>query len=240
MLLTLVALALAGLLIAVLVVSGRERAASVSSERSSLVALAQQAREEASALEERVVELDAEVTRLRDAALGAETVGSELATQIGTLGVTAGTEPVQGPGAKVVVSDGETEVSGAEESLSRVLDIDLQQVVNGLWASGAESVAINGQRIGALTAIRSVQEVILVNYTPVVSPYEVLAIGDPRTLPTDFLRSSGGRWLQAVNLSSGIRFTIDSVSSRSVLPAQPVGALRYARPVPADEREDAQ
>lgn len=238
LLLTFAVLALAGLLIGILVAVARQRASAADSERGSLVALAEQARAGTSALEERVVTLDAEVTRLREATLAAETVGSEQAARIRTLGVAAGTEPVEGPGARVVVSDGEADATGPAPSLSRVLDIDLQQVVNGLWESGAESVAINGQRVGALTAIRSVQDVVLVNYVPVVSPYEVVAIGDARTLPTDFLRSSGGRWLQAVNLSSGIGFSIDSMSSPSVLPAQPAGQLRHARPVAVDEPED--
>ena len=123
--------------------------------------------------------------------------------------------------------------------MSRVLDIDLQQVVNGLWEAGAESVSVNGQRIGALTAIRSVQETILVNYEPVVGPYVVQGIGDPRTLPTDFLRSSGGQWLQAVNLSAGLRFSIDAATDDQGLASETVGTLRYASPVPAGEGDES-
>ena len=39
--------------------------------------------------------------------------------------------------------------------MSRVLDVDLQGVVNGLWASGAEAIAVNGQRLTGLTTIRA-------------------------------------------------------------------------------------
>jgi uncharacterized protein YlxW (UPF0749 family) len=117
------------------------------------------------------------------------------------------------------------------------LDIDIQQVVNGLWEAGAEAVAVNGQRVGSLTAIRSVQDVILVNYNPVVGPYDVTAIGDPRSLATGFLRSSGGEWLQAVNLSAGIRFSIDSVADDLTMAGEPAGPLRYARPVTPDSAE---
>ena len=225
---TLVVLALAGLLVSVLVVGSRQQNLAVESERRDLVELAEQERVTVEDLEAAVTELDGEVSTLREAALGSELIGAEQAESIARLSVVAATVPVQGPGARVVVTDSDPR---SASDLGRVLDLDLQQVVNGLWEAGAEAVAVNGERIGPLTAIRSVQEVVLVNYDPVVSPYEVLAIGDPRTLATDFLRSSGGRWLQAVNLSAGIAFTIDAVNDPVVLPGQPVGTLRYASPV---------
>lgn len=232
-LLTTAALALVGLLVVVLVLGSRQQSATVASERAGLVTLAEQARAEVNALEDQVNALDAEVTALRELALDNEVLGQEQAQAVTRVAVESGVQAVSGPGAVVVVEDSEaTDV----DELGQVLDIDLQQVVNGLWAAGAEAVAVNGERVGALTAIRAVQDVILVNYDPVVSPYRVEAVGDPRTLATDFLRSPGGRWLQAVNLSAGIRFSIDSVNEPMVLPGQPVGTLRHAS-VPAQAGE---
>lgn len=225
---TLVVLAVAGLLVSVLVVGSRQQTRVTESERLGLVELAEQERVTVDDLEAAVTELDEEVSALREAALSSDLTGAEQATAISRLSVVAATVPVVGAGARVVVSDADPQAPG---DLGRVLDIDLQQVVNGLWEAGAEAVAVNGERVGPLSAIRSVQEVVLVNYDPVVSPYEVLAIGDPRTLATDFLRSSGGRWLQAINLSAGIGFTIDAMTDGALLPGQPVGTLRYAAPV---------
>lgn len=232
--LTLVMLALVGLLVSVLLVAARQNVATIDSERSSLLALAEQAQAEVTALAERAAALDAEVTALRAQALGSEAVGRDQAELIESRGIAAGTLPVTGPGARVVVDDAAEALDG-DPSLSRVLDLDLQQVVNGLWESGAEAVAVNGQRVGALTAIRSAQDVILVNYSAVVAPYEVSAIGDPRRLPTDFLRSSGGQWLQAVNLSADITFTIDSVTDDIEMPGEAAGVLRHAAPVTGDQ-----
>jgi len=228
---TVLAVAVVGLLLGILVVAAQQRAESVDSERSSLVVLAAQARDEVEVLQSRVSELDAEVRTLREAALGSQRTGTQDAERIQRLGISAGVVPVVGPGARVVVTDGDPAVRGGDEALSRVLDIDLQQVVNGLWEAGAESVQVNGQRVGVLTAIRSVQDVILVNYSPVVGPYSVTAIGDPRTLATDFLRSSGGDWLQAVNVSAGIQFGIDSVADDLPMTGAPAGSLRYAVPL---------
>jgi uncharacterized protein YlxW (UPF0749 family) len=229
--LTLIVVGFVGVLVGVLVVASRSSVASVDSERASLLELANERGEEVTALQERVAALQADVRTLREAALSSESIGSAQARRIDELGIAAGTQPVLGPGAVVTVADAE-QSGGEDDAASRVLDIDLQQVVNGLWEAGAEVVSVNGQRVGALTAIRSVQETILVNYEPVVGPYVVRAVGDPRTLPTDFLRSSGGQWLQAVNLSAGLRFSIDSSTDDQRFAGDPVGALRHATPLP--------
>lgn len=236
---TVATIALVGVLLSVLVVAARQGASDVESERAGLVSLAGQARTEVEALEQQVEQLSDEVRSLREQALGSQTLGAQRAAEIERLALSAGVAPVAGPGARVVLDDGDTDVGGTDSALSRVLDIDVQQVVNGLWESGAEAVAVNGERVGALTAIRSVQDVILVNYTPIVGPYEVTAIGDPRTLPTDFLRSSGGQWLQAVSLSAGIDFSIDSVGSDEPMSGATVATLRYATAVTEQSTQDA-
>ena len=61
--------------------------------------------------------------------------------------------------------------------LARVLDTDIQLVVNGLFASGAEAVAVNGQRITVLSPIRSAGEAVLVGFRPLTPPYTVTAVG---------------------------------------------------------------
>lgn len=232
--------ALAGLLVGVLVVAARDRAAAVDSERERLVALATDAETEVTALQADAANLAEQVATLREQALGSESIGVQRAAQIERWAVGAATTPVSGPGARVVLADGEDAERAGESATSRVLDIDLQRVVNGLWESGAEAVAINGERVGPLTSIRSRAEVILVNYTAVVSPYEIDAIGDPRTLPTDFIRSSGGEWVQLISTSAGVRLVgIEPVMDERVLPAEPVAQLRYAQPGPVDQQEDA-
>src|SRR5665811_2130426 len=49
---------------------------------------------------------------------------------------------VSGPGLVIELDDGE--VTDPEDDAARVQDIDLQIVTNGLWAAGAEAIAING------------------------------------------------------------------------------------------------
>jgi uncharacterized protein YlxW (UPF0749 family) len=223
---TAVTVALVGVLVGVLVVASRAQSDRVASERQDLVALAEEGRAEVSALQAQVAELDAQVSQLQQTALDGEALGGQTQQQLQALGVAAATTAVSGPGARVTLQDAPE--GGADDSGGRVLDVDLQQVVNGLWQAGAEAVAINGQRVGPLTAIRSAEQVVLVNYNPVTAPYVISAIGDPRALPAAFLRSDGGQWLQAVQVSDGLQFTIDGVAEPMDLPAQPVGSLRYA------------
>ncbi|MFI2371117.1 DUF881 domain-containing protein [Streptomyces sp. NPDC018833] len=158
--------------------------------------------------------------------------------QGGLVGLLAGATEVQGPGVKLVVDDakgtdqsgdGPRESSGFADT-GRVRDRDMQRVVNGLWESGAEAVAINGQRLTALSAIRAAGDAILVDNRPLVPPYTVLAVGKANKLSTTFQDSVDGQYLHALQENFGIRFSISD--ERTVrLPAAPSLIVRTAEPM---------
>jgi uncharacterized protein YlxW (UPF0749 family) len=85
-----------------------------------------------------------------------------------------GLRKIIGDGVVVKLSDGPT---GPVDDKARVLDYDLQRVVNALWAAGAEGIAINGQRLTSVTPIRKAGGVIKVGNRSILGPYEVLAVG---------------------------------------------------------------
>jgi uncharacterized protein YlxW (UPF0749 family) len=179
-----------------------------------------------------VAAAEAEVAALSEAVLTQQGAGSQLLAEVAATGIAAGTTPVEGPGLRVVVDDAEPDASGSTPEGGRVLDVDLQQVVNGLWAAGAEAVAVSGQRLAATSAVRSANDVVLVNYEPVFPPYRVEALGDPRRLPTAFAATDGGRWLQSLVSLYDVRATIDPVDPGEdpiVLPGGPV-TVRAAEP----------
>ncbi|MEU3603645.1 DUF881 domain-containing protein [Streptomyces sp. NPDC006798] len=163
---------------------------------------------------------------------------SEGGDQGRTVALLAGATEVEGPGVKLVVDDakgtgggdggGPRETSGFSDT-GRVRDRDMQRVVNGLWESGAESVAINGQRLTALSAIRAAGDAILVDNRPLVPPYTVLAVGDGKKLNTTFQDSADGHYLHALRENFGIRFSI-STEDRVRLPAAPSLIVRTAEP----------
>jgi uncharacterized protein YlxW (UPF0749 family) len=163
--------------------------------------------------------LRAEVSRARDEKLTTTRSGRARAEALARLELVTGAVAVTGPGARVTVDDAPSGPGeGDDADLGRVQDRDLQLVVNGLWAAGAEAVAVNGYRITARSAIRSAGESILVDYRPVSPPYRVEAIGEEDRLAARFVDGPGGRALSTLGSTYGIRFTSESVA-RLTLPA---------------------
>lgn len=140
----------------------------------------------------------------------------------------SGVVAVTGPGLRVELSDAPAADGQDEPDLDhRVQDVDLQVVVNGLWAAGAEAVAINGTRLTTTTAIRSAGSAVLVDLVAMSSPYDVDAIGDSATLQTQLALGSAGQHLAT------LRDTYDigvAVSARTDLRLPGTGqvTLRYA------------
>lgn len=155
--------------------------------------------------------------------------------------VASGTTAVTGPGLVVTVSDGPGAAGdGASDPRdvdpdvdARVQDGDLQRVANGLWSSGAEAVAINGQRLTAATAIRSAGGAVLVNFRPLSPPYRVEAVGSPNALAAAFALTPAARWLQALSDQYGIGVQV-STSEELELPALDAQRLYSAR-VPEEQ-----
>ncbi len=198
-----------GLLLTVAAVKVQHDAGVASAERASLVAQIRETSERTSALEQRATELENDVLAIESEALRNLDVSDELRRTMAATQAVVGTTAVTGPGIVIEINDADPgAVANQDCGPSNVLDYDLQQIINGLWAVGAEAVSINGERITPLTAIRSVDDVILVNIRPVGPPYVVRAIGDPQALEIDFVDGSGGQWLRSIYLDCGIQSTI--------------------------------
>ena len=175
-------------------------------------------------------QLAAEVSALQQDALRAQDPALLATTQ--RWSIAAGTAPVGGPGLRVVLSDAPGVADDPENLDLRVQDVDLQVLVNGLWAAGAEAVAINGQRVAATTAIRSAGSAVLVDLVPLVGPYTVEAIGDAADLQTKLARSTAGQHTAMLHATYGIGVDITS-QPKLALPASGATSLRAAA-VPAD------
>jgi uncharacterized protein YlxW (UPF0749 family) len=161
----------------------------------------------------------------------------QLADRIQLLGVVSGSLAVQGPGLRVTVDDAPGSAASpdadahdqAAADQGRVQDRDLQTVVNGLWAAGAEAISINGQRLTALSAIRSAGQAILVDFRPLSPPYVISAVGDPDPMQALFANGSGGRYLHALSENFQIPSEVTQVKSLS-LPASSGLTLHEAVP----------
>jgi uncharacterized protein YlxW (UPF0749 family) len=227
----------AGLVVAALVVTlgaaeARISAPVVAKEREELIDRINAETRAADTLESDIDALRSDVSERQRKAL--ERHGGDQGELVALL---AGATPVEGSGVKLVVDDakntdqgggGPRESSGFADT-GRLRDRDMQRVVNGLWESGAEAIAINGQRLTALSAIRAAGDAILVDNRPLVPPYTVLAVGDGKKLATDFRGSADGQYLQALKESFDIRTSI-SDQAKVRLSAAPSLIVRTAEP----------
>lgn len=226
---TLAALTLLGLLLSIAAVQKRQSAPAVAQEKAELVERIRAESARNDRLAARADALEEEVTVLQDSVLTSTASGQELRERLVMLEAHAETSRVAGPGIRIIVDDAPPdEVSGLVDEQGRILDIDLQQAVNGLWAAGAEAIAINGQRLTGLTAIRGANKSITVDYRPLARPYVIEAIGDPDSIEARFAENRGGAWLHDLQKKHGIRLEISSVDELT-LPGKSGNQLRYAR-----------
>ncbi len=142
--------------------------------------------------------------------------------------------PVTGAGLALTVSSQSQSVSqgGRVTSTferSSVTDIDLQEIKDLLWKSGAEAIALNNHRLGPQTSIRHAGSAVLVGTEAVDPPYVFTVIGDARTM-TDMMKSGIGKELMDSLDKRGITASFQSRSSLS-LPAAASTAISHAHAV---------
>jgi uncharacterized protein YlxW (UPF0749 family) len=227
-------LVLAALVVTVGAAQARVAAPVVAKERQELIDRIDRETETADNLEGTVDKLRDDVSARQRAALR-QSGGSERADLVAIL---SGATAVHGPGVKLVVNDareastssgGGPPTTDGFSDTGRLRDRDMQRVVNGLWAAGAEAVSVNGQRLTALSAIRAAGEAILVDNKPLVPPYTVFAVGNGDRLSTRFQNGADGLYLHTLEDNFGIRAEI-SVESDLRLPAAPSVIVRTAKP----------
>ena|SRR5215210_2703915 len=227
-------LVMIGLLLATAALQVRDRAPAAAQARDALTAEIEQRTATADRLEADLQELRASVAAARDDALGLTSTGSELAATLTGLEAVTGAGAVQGPALVVHLEDaddagteGRTDLRAGQSSTEgRVTDRDLQTIVNEVWAAGAEAVAINGQRLTSLSAIRSAGEAILVDFRPLSPPYDLIAVGDSQTMQSRLIDGFGGSYLQVLR-NYGIDYTVKTRDSVR-LPAAAGLPVRYA------------
>lgn len=223
-----VGLLLIGLVLAGAVVEVRERATATNEARSALLDEVQRRVSAVDAAAADLAVLRADIGRMRDEALAAGGApGAATGEQLERLELASGSVPVEGPGLTVTIDDAEP-VDGPPRAEDRVLDRDLQSLVNGLWAAGAEAVSVNDQRLTSLSAIRSADIAILVDYRPLLPPYVVRAVGDARAMEPAFADSTAGRELRLLVDNYGFRFDV-ARTERLRLPGAAALSLRTAR-----------
>ncbi len=192
--------------------------------RTALIEQIQRKRAATDDLEARTEALRSEITALRDRNLDGAAI-ARLRTLEGVTGLTR----VRGDGIAVMLGDGRRTVrSDGKTDDGRVRDLELQLVVNELWAAGAEAVSVNGQRLTATTTIRLAGEAILVDKRPVSSPYEVIGLGRDE-LRNRFQKSIKVQGLRQMVKELGMRYELRELENHTMA-AAPEPQLRFASP----------
>ncbi len=202
--------------------------------RQALIADISTQRADGDLLQERLVEVRDEATRAREELLAATTRGQAALDELDQAETGAGLTAVRGPGLSVTLTDAPAPEDGGD-NLGRILDRDIQAVVNELWAADAEAVAIDGQRLGPTTSIRSAGQAILVDFRPVTNPYVIEAIG-PAGMFDQLLESTAVRTLASYVSAFGLGLDIAPMDQLDLPPA--TGAV-VTEAEPVELRGDA-
>ncbi len=216
-------LAVFGLLVYTAASQTTHNAVSEANERSQLIDQIKTRRTSVDTRQSEADQLRASNAALQNDYLTGSRSGSSLFTRARLLATLTGASTVHGPGVRVVVND----AVNATSDRNRVLDTDLQKLVNALWESGAEAISVNGQRVTNLTSIRTAGQAINVNFRPLRAPYTVLAIGNPKTIPSRFAETTHGAAWFDLQRQVGLRFDMTTSNSLS-LPASDRLDLRFA------------
>jgi uncharacterized protein YlxW (UPF0749 family) len=167
------------------------------------------------ALEATVLTAQRNLQNAEAATLAGTSLGDQAALLLERLRIATGQTEVVGNGVTVTIDDAPFDpLAGDQLQPGKVIDRDLQMIVNGLWQAGATDIAINGRRITPTSAIRAAGEAILVNYRPMSPPYVVSAIApDADALAGRFRDNPAGLLLEQLEVQYGVIWELQRVGN---------------------------
>jgi uncharacterized protein YlxW (UPF0749 family) len=173
-----IALAALGFLIAAQLASEPPRVRYTTQERPPLVETVQTLQSQQDALKSQILDLRARIQALEQEGQGSQALVQQLNVELDQARIAAGLVALKGPGIVFQLEDSPRRVpTGGNPSDYVVSADDVRILVAQLWLSGAEAVAVNGERVIQSTAIIDIGGSILVNSAYLAAPYQVTAIG---------------------------------------------------------------
>jgi uncharacterized protein YlxW (UPF0749 family) len=196
----------------------------------------------------KIADLQANLAKYQNAATEETDTAKLLKADLLKANLLAGTVAVSGPGVVITLRDsknpprqpeGLTPEEYAELVKMYIIhDADIQLVLNELKSAGAEAIAINDQRVVAMTAVRCGGSIVYVNKTETnASPVRIKAIGDPDTLVSSLTMTGGIQGQYAVDPEM---FSIDKAKNLTLPAYAGATPLRYAKVAAEAKAEQAQ
>ena len=128
---------------------------------------------------QKIATLRAQIDALEAAAAERSAATQALKDQVADLRAHAGLTPLHGPGVEVDIANGVPGTDTGGDAGYLVNFKDVQDLVNLLFARGAEGIAVSGRRITPVSAFSgSGSQVIIDQGPPISSPIKLLAVGD--------------------------------------------------------------
>ena len=184
-------------------------------------------------LREQISEAEAQVLEFQDQSTSSSATLAVLNARLDQARLAAGLTQVTGPGVVIEITDSQRVVPpGENPSNFIVLVDDLRDIVTALWASGAEAITINGERLVTTSSIYGVGASVLVNTSFLPAPFRIEAIGSDGLLGR-FQQNPAftGRVAQRIEFF-GLEFAA-AAEENLQLPAF-VGTTRFRWGVPAE------
>src|ERR1700693_1809792 len=128
---------------------------------------------------QKIAMLRSQIDSLEAVAAQRSAATQALQNQVADLRAHAGLTKLHGPGVEVDLANGVPGLDTGGQAGYLVNFKDVQDLVNLLFAQGAEGIAVNGRRITPLSAFSGSQgQVVIDQGPPVTAPIKVLAVGD--------------------------------------------------------------
>lgn len=167
-------------------------------------------------LRSEVSELEAQLAKLE--ASGSQANRDAMNAEMMRLWVVNGASEVTGPGVQVSIS-------------GQINSLDMQDMINELRNAGAESIAVNGQRVVVRSVVTRDGNNLLLDGALLRAPYQIEAIGQPDTIEKALLRRGGLVSLLEYTYS-GVKIAVTRVDRVSIPAYQDRLNFKYAQPVP--------
>lgn len=144
-------------------------------------------------LKSRIIELRADVDKKEDVIESRRSTSKELTGELTQFKKIVGLTAMYGEGVVIKLDDGNYEGLKDRNDFKNdaiIHSTDILDIINMLWAAGAEAIAVNNERVVSTTSINCIVNTILVNESHVGTPLEIKAIGDKAELAS-FMKDPG-------------------------------------------------
>ena len=185
-------------------------------------------------LRDQIAADEADVLEFQAASTTSSSALADLNRRLAAARLAAGLTGLRGHGAVIEIADSKRIVPEGENPANFIVLVDdLRDIVTALWASGAEAISINGERLVATSSIYGVGASVLVNTAFLSPPFRVEAIGSDGLLDRFTANPAfQGRVAQRIEVF-GLEFASEAADQLEL--AAFVGNTRFRWAVPSEE-----